>query len=211
MNKKQTLITRYLAGETDLAEERELRSLLSSGTKEERNLLLMLEGSAPTVENVAEADSSAEYFRVVRSRRVRRAVGALAVAAGLVAAFILTINPFQRGNLPMVQAGLPVDTMVNHLPDTAPAHVKDSLSLEKIHPVPVHAPLLRASAGPAPVKAAAPAPSARPDSTDRKRLYEEELCKVEEELQDMMMLEDLLAEINEYIAREKETANILAL
>lgn len=202
MNKKQTLITRYLAGETDLAEERELRSLLSSGTKEERNLLLMLEGSAPTVENVAEADSSAEYFRVVRSRRVKRAVGALAVAAGLAAAFILTINSFQRGNLPMVQAGLP---------DTAPAHVKDSLSLEKIHPVPVHAPLLRASAGPAPVKAAAPAPSARPDSTDRKRLYEEELCKVEEELQDMMMREDLLAEINEYIAREKETANILAL
>ena len=34
---------------------------------------------------------------------------------------------------------------------------------------------------------------------------------MEEELQDMMMLEDLLAEINEYIAREKETANILAL
>lgn len=97
---KQTLIRKYLEGESSCSEERELKRLLQEIPADQRNeeeqaiLRLLSADALPEEEDIFDADFTAEYDRTVKRRRIFRLLPwTAACAASILALFFIPHKP----------------------------------------------------------------------------------------------------------------------
>ena len=116
---KQTLIRKYLEGESSCSEERELKRLFQEipagqRNEEEQAILRLLSADAlPEEEDIFDADFTAEYDRTVKRRRIFRLLPwTAACAASILALFFIPHKPRPVQTLPQ----LPVTSSVEVVP-----------------------------------------------------------------------------------------------
>ena len=193
---KQTLIRKYMEGESSGNEERELKRLLqhlpeSERNEEERALLRLLEASDTSdEEDIFETDHAAEYDRTVKRRRIRRL---WPWAAAACAASVLAVCLVPRGyDAPYtLSQNTPLPQTTETRPPVQPAK---AILPAPVPAAPRHSPKTRPAAAPADP----PAENVR-ETPPETGTTPEEIAAVELKLRNMLekekMIEGILDEI----------------
>lgn len=216
MNDKDTLMRKFLSGETSLSEERELagilRSFLEKGLDaEEKAALAMLEAPcAEADDSIFSRDNLEEYDRIAfRRRRPAGIIWYASAAAACIAIALMVSNRHQpAGTSGMMVEVVPESTQAD--PPTPVDTVSISSRQEQVKPSPsvkkrtpsrrvVQTPPARPS-----IIADAPTPKAPEIDYD-------EILAVEEELRLNMMRERLNAEIEERTKELSQTPDAYIL
>lgn len=193
---KQTLIRKYLEGESSCSEERELKRLFQEipagqRNEEEQAILRLLSADAlPEEEDIFDADFTAEYDRTVKRRRIFRLLPwTAACAASILTLFFIPHKPRPVQTLPQ----LPVTSSVEVVP-TPPSQP----TVETVTTAP--SPQQVKNEKPKTVKAKANPPAGIEQDSP---LYEtpspEEIAAVEQQLarvlEEREMMDDLINEV----------------